>query len=300
MAVAAQPATAGSWSITLTAGASDVEVGESVTLTATTNMSVTGTGNYIDIFNQTTGAAIGFCSTGSSCSIPWSAPNAGSHTFVAYVDSSVVFEYPPPCCIEAVSNTVTVRWHARATAAFNVGFVVTGTLPRFPCVGACSTTFVGPGSGHGHAHAEDSTSTYDATFSVSNGFVDGSAAYNEPSIPFCPGIGYASGTVNLSGSAVGVIHRTSTPASVGDVTDVEFTLHFVYDRAGPGAAITILGGTAKIHFTFPDTGPDYFVSNVGGAGPGAFEVNPVDAVQRCQTPGPLDFMVVGDVALHLT
>ena len=297
--VGAQPVAAETWSVTLSASSADLEVGQAVTLTADVNMSVTGTGNYIDIFNQTTGAGVGYCTTGSSCSISWSEASAGSYSFVAYVDSAPTFQYPPPCCVNAVSNAVTVRWHARATAAFDVQFAVEGTLPRFPCVGSCAATFTGSGTGHGHARASDLSSEYNAVFSVPNGFASGHAAYNEPNLPFCPGIGSASGTVNLGGPSTGVVYRTGTPTSVGTVTGVEFVLEYVYDRAGPGAAVVILGGTAKIHFTFPDTGSDYFVSNVSGAGPGLFEVNPVEAVERCQAPGPLKFAVVGDVLLHL-
>lgn len=292
-------ASAATWTVSLAASAADLEVGESVTLTATVNQSVTGTGNYIDIFDQTTGTGIGFCSTGSSCQVTHSESDVGSHTFVAYVDSDLVFHYPP-CCVQATSNTVTVSWHARATAAFNVEFSVSGTLPVFPCPTGCNVAFAGWGTGTGNAHAEAAGVEYEAAFTVPNGAVNGMANYTEPAFPFCPAVGSASGTVSLTGSAVGVIHRTSTPTIVGTVTAVSFTLDYTYQRVGAASVIVVTAGTATLSFAFSDTGPDYFVSDVVGTGPGAFEVDPALAADRCQNPGSLPFTVIGDTPLTLT
>lgn len=288
-----------SWTVSLAASASDVEVGTPVTLTATTNQSVTGTGNFIDIFDQTTGTGVGFCTTGSSCQVAHSEPGAGSHTFIAYVDGDLAFHYPP-CCVQATSNTVTVGWHAKATAVFNVEFSASGTLPSFPCPAGCNATFTGTGSGAGTARAEAAGVEYNAAFAVPAGSVGGTANYTEPGAPLCPAIGSAAGTVSLNGSAVGVIHRTSTPAVVGIVTGISFTLDYTYVRVGPLSVVVVTGGTAHLSFWFPDTGSDYFVSSVTGAGPGVFEVDPVEAVNRCLSPGSLGFTVVGDTTLALT
>src|SRR5689334_971289 len=80
------PAAAPSWSISLTASATDVAVGSTVTLTATASQSISGTQYYIDIADQTTNSRVDFCSTGRTCRVPVSWNGAGSHTYVAYVD----------------------------------------------------------------------------------------------------------------------------------------------------------------------------------------------------------------------
>jgi hypothetical protein len=201
----------------------------------------------------------------------------------------------------ATSNTRTVRWHARATAGFDVQFQATGTLPMFPCPGGgCSTTFSGTGSGAGTAHADGGSTEYQATFAMPAGSVTGTASYTEPSTPICPSIGSAAGTVTLTGNATGVVVSTATPATTGSVTSVTFTLNYIYDRFGPATSITITGGTAKISFTKPGGGSDYFVSDVTGNGAGAFRVAPDQAVSKCLSPGGLPFSVIGDVGLVLT
>jgi hypothetical protein len=296
--VGAAPAHATTWTVSLSADASDVEVGTTVTLTATANQSLTGTGYFLDIFDQTTGTGVGYCSVGSSCQVTHSEAGAGSHTFVAYVDGDPVFHYPP-CCVQATSNAVTVNWHARATALLDVEFSASGTLPTFPCDDGCDAPFSGWGSGAGNARAEAAGVEYSASFVVPSGYVTGTANYAEPGPPFCPAVGTAVGTVSLNGPASGLVYRTSTPSVVGFVTGVTFDLAYTYQRAGPGTLVTVTGGTARIAFTFPDTGADYFVSHVAGAGPGAFEVHPVHVTDRCQSPGELAFTVVGDVALVL-
>jgi hypothetical protein len=296
--IEAGPAAATSWSVSLSVNASDVAVGETVTLTATVNQSLTETPYFLDVYDQTTGTPLGFCGTGTSCELEHSEAQAGSHTFIAYVDNDPVFHYPP-CCVVATSNTVEVRWHARATAAFNVQFTVSGTLPEFPCSG-CGAGISGTGTGEGKGHASSSDGVYDATFVMSQGWASGHADYTEPRHPVCPGLGSAAGTVVLSGGAVGTVHRTSTPTAVGTVNDAVFTLEYSYQRIGATSAIVINGGTARIYVSFPDTGPDYFIANVVGAGPGAFIADPLLVEQRCQSPGPLPFTVLGDVALTLT
>jgi hypothetical protein len=287
------------WSVSLGSSAGDAQVGSAVTLTASANASVTGTGNVIAIFDQTNGTAIGQCTNGSTCQLPVSEAAAGAHTFVAYVDADTVLEYPP-CCTQAQSNTVTVRWHAQATAGMNVTFQAGGTLPTFPCPTGCTATFSGSGTGAGTAQAQSGGIDYVASFETTSGSVSGSANYTEPSTPFCPAIGSATGTVTLDGAASGSLSRSSTPAETGMVTAVTFQLSFTYQRVGATTAITITGGTATVSFTFPDTGPDYFISSVAGAGLGVFVVNPMDTANACSSPRALPFTIAGETALALT
>lgn len=284
-----------SWSVSLSASASNVQTGATVTLTATANQSVTGTGYFIDIFDQATGEGEG-CTTGSTCQAFFTNAQPGSHTYVAYVDSDPVFHYSP-CCVAATSNTVTVTWYDRATTAFDVEFAVDGTLPAFPCAGGCNANLTGAGSGTGKAQATSGLVGYDATFALPSGSVTGSAYYTEPDGPLCPAFGFAAGTVSLTGGATGTVTRTSTPTVVGAVTAVTFSLDFSYQRVASGTEIQVTGGTAVVSFAFPDTGASYFVAAVSGRGLGAFVVDPATAVDLCDSPGPLAFRAVGDVAL---
>lgn len=295
----AGPAVAAGWSISLASSATDVEAGTSISLTATANQAVTGTGYFIDIFDKTTGSGVGFCTSGSTCRVSFTEAEARSHTFVAYIDNDPIFRYPP-CCIQATSGTVTVRWYARATAAFDVGFAVSGSLPAFPCPTGCTAGFAGSGTGAGHAVSDVGGVQYSATLAVPNGVVSGSATYTEPGQPLCPAVGSATGTVTLAGTATGTVSRTSAPTAVGTVIGATFTLAYTYQRVGPTSVVTITGGTAIVHFTFPGTGAGRFVSNVEGGGPGVFEVDLLQAVDRCQAPRSLAFTFAGDVALSLT
>jgi len=287
------------WSVSLTASATNAQQGSAVTLTASANASVTGTGNTIAIFDETTGASTGECSTGTTCQVAVSEPAAGAHSFIAYVEADPVAEYPP-CCIQAQSNTADVTWHAQATAGIDVVFQATGSLPAFPCPDGCTANFSGSAIGAGSMQAQSGSEVYAATFAMSSGVARGTVSYTEPGFPFCPVDGSATGTVTLSGPAAGSLQRTSTPTETGVVTAATFQLSFTYQRAGATTVITITGGTATIDFTFPDTGPDYFISNVTGAGLGAFAVDPVGAAGACtQATRSLSFTIAGDAALAL-
>jgi hypothetical protein len=284
------------WTVSLSASAADVYVNDSVQLTATTNLDLTGTGMYLDMFDQTTGSFLTTCTTGTSCTTFWSEPDIGSHTFIAYVDNDPYVELPP-CCIQATSNSVTVTWHARASATFDIAFALSGRLPQFPC-NYCGTTFSGTAEGSGNVTASANGVTYEGSYSVI-GSPTGSATYLEPAIPICPGLGSASGTVTFYSSATGAIWRTSTPTQAGQVYAASFTLNFTYQRVGSEAVFFIDSGSATLWFSFPDIGVQTMLSNISGDGTGAFVVNPVTMASDCLTPGPLDFNLDGDAALTL-
>ncbi len=295
----AAPVAASGWSVTLSASSSDAAAGSTVTLTATANQDVGAAGYYIDVDDTTTGTPVNFCATGTTCDVAVSSASAASHTYVAYVDGDPAFEYPP-CCVQAESNTVTVTWHPRATAGMDVAFVASGTLPGFPCPAGCAASFTGTGSGAGTAEAQSGSVDYTATFAAPSGAVTGTATYTEPGPPFCPAVGSAVGNVTLVAPATGSVLRSTTPSELGTITGVTFQLQFTYQRATAGTAITVTGGTATIAFSFPDTGSDYFVSSVSGAGLGGFDVDPRVGVADCQNAGSLPFTIAGDAALALT
>jgi len=288
------------WSLSLASSAVNVAAGSPVTLTASASSSVTGTGDYIDLFDETTGENVASCPTGATCQGTVSEASDGTYSFIAYVDADPVLEYPP-CCVQAQSNAVEVTWHAEATAGMTITFQAAGTLPTFPCPAGCPATFNGWGTGGGTAEASIGSDQYSATFATSTASVGGSVTYTEPAAPFCPADGSADGTVTLTGSASGTVTRTSTPAETGVVTAVTFRVDFRYQRVGATTVVTITGGTATVSFSFPDTGADYFISNVAGAGLGVLAISPVDAASACtQSARSLPFTIAGDAALALT
>lgn len=183
------------------------------------------------------------------------------------------------------------------TGTFDLQFAVSGTLPGFPCTD-CTVGFSGSGAGAGHATSPDGR--YNAAFTLPSASVSGEANYTEPGVPFCPTIGSAAGWVSVSGDALGVVHRASTPDVPGTVLSVWLGAQFVYQRTGSSAALVVPYGTAVIMFSFPDTGTGYFISSVLGAGAGAFEANPVTTASGCLTAGPLPFTLAGGAGLTLT
>lgn len=104
---AAAPATA----VTLTASASYVPEYTWVTLTATANGDL-AEDQYLDIFDATTGTLI--CSEvapATQCQVDVSEA-AGTHYYVAYIDTDPDGTNFPPNGIVATSNTVGVTWYA--------------------------------------------------------------------------------------------------------------------------------------------------------------------------------------------
>lgn len=189
---------------------------------------------------------------------------------------------------------------AVGTAAADVAFSIEGTLPTFPCPDGCAVSFSGSGTVLGTVGAVTSSVTYEATFAAVDAAVDGSAIYTEPGPPFCPANGFAAGSVTLSGGALGVVRRSTTPEATGKVTGLTVDADYSYQRAGAVAVIEITGGTVTVFYSFPDSGPGSVTTDVVGAGPGSLLVDGQDALDRCETPGPLPFQLVGDIVLGPT
>ena len=208
----------------------------------------------------------------------------------------------------AVGDAGTIRatngssaWQADATGAIDVQFRASGTLPAFPCPqGGCSAALGGMANGGGDVQAKSGGAQYDAAFAFTNATLTGTAAYTEPDAPFCPGIGFAAGTVVISGPATGVVERSDVAARPGSVTSVRLELSYTYERAAAGAVITITGGTATVSFTLPGTSTRQFMSEATGRGTGAFIVDAAQLEAACADPQALPFTVTGDAALTLT
>jgi hypothetical protein len=99
--------------VTLTASATSVEVGTSVTFTATVNGDL-APGQYIDIINVTDGYFVASCEypdPDRTCSGEDYYYEPGTYTYIAYVDNDPEPNIPPNGVV-ASSNPVSVTWYA--------------------------------------------------------------------------------------------------------------------------------------------------------------------------------------------
>ncbi len=83
--------------------------GQNVTLTATTDASVTGTDMAIEIFDLSTGRLVGACAQGSQCMVSYAA-HSGKHSFAAFVVSPTT--KIPAATSVLRSNSVDASWIA--------------------------------------------------------------------------------------------------------------------------------------------------------------------------------------------
>jgi hypothetical protein len=93
--------------IELTSDSATAQPGQSATLTATANASVSGTGNAIEIFDLAAGHLIGACTQSSQCIVSYSA-KSGVHTFAAFVTRPTTTV--PANGPTTESNQVDVSW----------------------------------------------------------------------------------------------------------------------------------------------------------------------------------------------
>lgn len=98
------------WSVSISDSNAYLGIGKTVTLTATSNQDVGPTVYYIEIYNQTSGALLNACGTGTSCTATFANNSANQQGFVAYVAGYSV-KTPPPT-VAAVSGTAYTTWVA--------------------------------------------------------------------------------------------------------------------------------------------------------------------------------------------
>ena len=95
------------WVISLASSNNSPFSGNSIVLTATTNMDVLSTPYWIYIIDSTTGSVVGNpCGSGTSCSVSTSQSQAVSQDYYAEVS-----DYGPSSPIEATSQTLSVSWN---------------------------------------------------------------------------------------------------------------------------------------------------------------------------------------------
>ena len=108
-AATARPAAGNGFSVSLATSSSDPYLGTAVTLTATANTDVGPTPYYITIYDETTGAELAVCGSGSTCSATVSESSPGSHVFGAFIGDDVPGTGHPGFVLVS-SNQVTATW----------------------------------------------------------------------------------------------------------------------------------------------------------------------------------------------
>ena len=134
------------WTVTLTASPNLLWPTQYSNLTATANMDVGPTPYYLRVYDQTAGAYVVTCATGTTCSTSVTQPTPTTHYYVAVV--SYASAGYPPSGEQAVSGEAGVVWHgvslALAASQATVPVGAASTLTPSPRPGAGARTGPGP------------------------------------------------------------------------------------------------------------------------------------------------------------
>jgi hypothetical protein len=103
------PTAGDGFAVFLTASSPYAPIGQSVTLTATTNTDVGPTPYFISIYSETTGAELAICASGTTCTATVAQGTPGTQTFEAFVGDDVPGNGHPGFGLVS-SNEVTVGW----------------------------------------------------------------------------------------------------------------------------------------------------------------------------------------------
>jgi hypothetical protein len=94
--------------ISLTATLAAMQPGQTTSLQANANADVGPSPYWISIFDQTTGARVALCASGSVCGVNINQASSTIRNYIAYVGSSGTAAPPSP--VQATSNSVQVTW----------------------------------------------------------------------------------------------------------------------------------------------------------------------------------------------
>lgn len=109
--------------LSLSASPTYLGPGAHTTLTASASLDVGPTPYWLEIFDTSSGANVGYCASGYSCSVSVTHSSGTVRNFVAYV-SGFGLGNPPPSVVDT-SSTVTVVWFAVSLSASRSSYVWT-------------------------------------------------------------------------------------------------------------------------------------------------------------------------------
>lgn len=109
-AATAHPAAGNGFTVSLAASSTDPYLGTPVTLTATANTDVGPTPYYISIYDETTGAELAVCGSGSTCSATVSESTPGSQVFQAFIGDDVPGTGAPGFVLVSSSQVPVLWW----------------------------------------------------------------------------------------------------------------------------------------------------------------------------------------------
>lgn len=110
------------FNVNVAASPTTQNIGGNSLITATSNADVGPTPYYIEVFDMTNGARLGYCGSGTTCAFNTSQSIATTHQFAAYI--SPYTTSIPSSGVQAVSGRSLVTWA-------NTGYRVSLTAPAF-------------------------------------------------------------------------------------------------------------------------------------------------------------------------
>lgn len=275
------PADIPGYSVSLSESTNAVPPGATITLTAYANQDVGPTPYYIETYDQTTGAALAICATGTSCSTSVSQSSPTTHSFIAYIGSYSTTN--PPGTIAATSGVVSCTWLS----------ISLGASPQYLAPGGGSTLTayvnvdVGPtpywieifdaSTGTNLAicasgsSCSGSESQGGATVHTFVAYVSGYGTGNPP-----PNVQVTSNSVNVVWFSVGLSASTTalspggsttlTASANADVGPSPYWLSIFDQTAGARVALCASGSSCSVTVTQSGSTIRNYVGYVGGSG----------------------------------
>jgi hypothetical protein len=262
------------WTVTLTASPNLLWPTQYSTLTATASTDVGPTPYYVRIYDQTAGAYVVTCATGTTCSIPVTQPTPTTHYYVAVV--SYASTGYPPSGEQAVSGEAGVVWHgvsltlAASQATVPVGAASTltaatsqdiGPSPFWTAIYDVTTGTRIAVCGYGTMCSATVSQAVATTHEYIAYLSGNSTAYPPPGIQETSLLSFVTWSglgwrVSLSAPAVTFGSETVTATANGDVGPTPYYIE-IFNETGTRLAACGSGSTCSVTFT-----PSYAGSNL--------------------------------------
>lgn len=262
------------WTVSLTDSANWLWPTQYSTLTATASMDVGPTPYYLRIYDQTAGAYVVTCATGTTCSTSVTQPTPATHYYVAVV--SYASAGYPPSGEQAVSGQAGVVWHGVSlTLAASQTTVPAGAASTLT---AATSQDIGPSPfwtgifdvttgtriavcGYGTTCSATVSQAVAATHEYIAYLSGNSTAYPPPGIQETSLLSFVTWSglgwrVSLSAPAGTFGSETVTATANGDVGPTPYYIE-IFNETGTRLAACGSGSTCSVTFT-----PSYAGSNL--------------------------------------